>query len=137
MEFTGILLVHFCIGALVGNAIGKKRGWSQDAAIIIGGLFGLLGWLILFVIDKRENCKVCGKPFETKTATICPYCHSNRYASNRKPQSKHFKKGYTCPNCSATIADEDVDSAIKMHKNITCPFCFGEIQISDSTDDES
>lgn len=130
------MIVNFAVGAVVGNAIGKRRGWSQSSAILVGGFLGLLGWLILFLYDKRENCKVCGKPFETRTATVCPYCHSNRYASNRKPtKNKHFKKGYTCPNCSAAIADEDVDFAIKMHTNITCPFCFGEIQISDSTDE--
>lgn len=135
MEFLLTLIVHFAVGAVVGNAIGKHKGWSQESAIMVGGCFGVLGWLILLVYDKRENCKVCGKPFETRTATICPYCHSNRYANNRpRSKSKHFKKGYACPNCSAAISDEDVEFAIKMHKSLTCQFCFEEIQIADSTE---
>lgn len=118
-QFLGWVL----IGGAVGVAIGRGRGWKTWESFLMGGLLGLLGWIIIGVSDHRARCKACGKPLE-EGAKVCAYCMADvrgRYKSFADIDEN--KNKYECPNCHCDLDTDTVEMYASKGLPVVCKSC--------------
>jgi len=66
------LILWLIVSGVVGGAIGKTRN-CPAVGVLLGILFGPIGWLLAFLNDRREKCPQCMSRLEDG-AMRCRFC---------------------------------------------------------------
>ncbi|MEI8289820.1 MAG: hypothetical protein WCH99_10130 [Verrucomicrobiota bacterium] len=102
-----IFFIWILVCPLVGGVIGQSRN-CPAVGVLLGLIFGPLGWLLAFLNDRREQCRECGGRL-IQGARKCCHCGSEviNYLTVK------------CPACGERggIRPE------RIHEAIACPVC--------------
>jgi len=113
-----ILVPIWILCAILGGMVGS-RNRAGGLGFMIGLLFGPLGVIAAFSLDKREKCPCCGGRLNG-LPLICPHCNSSlEHKSSEQGQIANNDLEIGCSVCKCTLTLP----ASSIGDSIICPNC--------------
>jgi len=74
-EIFALALLSAFVCSILGWIVGNRRD-AGSAGALLGALFGPLGVVVAFALDRRSRCSNCGARYSAMPAPpqVCPHC---------------------------------------------------------------
>lgn len=117
-DYAGWIIAWVALGGLVGYFIGKEHR-REGSGVVLGMLFGIIGWIILVVLivnDQRPRCPECLGAVPPR-ARKCKHCGSDLIVLTSIPLPEPARLP------QAPAGQSPYDEPVEVRRHVNCPAC--------------